>query len=80
MLARAGKLSVGEALRCRLRYLGDGLVVGRRSFVDSVFQLARAYFSEKRKSGARPIREVEWKNSKEDRLYSMRALKKKVVE
>jgi len=80
VLARGGTLSLGEALRCRLRYLTDGLVLGSRSFVDSVFGLARAYFSEKRKSGARTIREIEWEKTKELRLYSMRALKKDVLE
>jgi len=78
VLERGGKLSFGEALRCRIRYLTDGLVFGRQSFVNAIFHLTRSYFSEGRKSGARPIREIGWKEAKEDRLYSMRALKKEV--
>jgi len=80
VLDRGGKLSLGEALRCRLRYLIDGLVFGRRSFVNSIFEGAREYFGKKRKSGARPIREIGVPESKNDRLCSMRALKKEVLE
>ena len=80
VLAKGGKLSFGEALRCRVRYLTDGLVFGGREFVDSVFMGAKDYFGKKRESGARAIREVGWQEKKDDRLYSMRALKKEVVE
>jgi len=79
VLARGGKLSFGEALRCRVRYLSDGMVFGSRDFVDWVFQESREYFTEKRKTGARTIRGVGWKN-RSDRLYSMRALRKEVLE
>jgi len=80
VLARGGKLSVGEVLRCRLRHLTDGLVFGRRGFVNGVFEKAREYFGKKRKSGARPIREIGAPKSKEDRLCTMRDLKKEVLE
>ena len=79
VLAQGGKLSFGEALRCKVRYLTAGMVFGRRGFVDGVFKKSKEYFGEKRKSGARPIRGVEWKK-KSSRLYSMRALKKEVLE
>ncbi len=78
VLARGGKLSFGESLRCKVRYLSDGMVFGTRGFVDRVFSKARNRFGESRKSGARPMREVGWKG-KSDHLYSMRALKKDVV-
>jgi len=80
VLDRGGKLTLGEALRCRLRYLIDGLVFGRRDFVNKVFDGTRKYFGAKRKSGARPIREIVGTQSKEARLCSMRALKKDVLE
>jgi len=86
VLARGGKLSVGEALRCRLRYLTDGLVFGRRCFVNEVFEKVREYFGKKRKSGARPIREIrdtrdaDGRKSKDGRLCSMRALRKDALE
>ena len=79
VLARGGKLSFGEALRCKMRYLSDGMVFGSRDFVDGVFHGSRSHFSEKRKTGARPIRGVGWKEPT-GRLYSMRELKKKVLE
>ena len=79
VLARGGKLSFGEALRCKMRYLTDGMVFGGRDFVDGVFHGSRGHFSEKRKTGARPMRGVGWKESS-GRLYSMRELKKNVLE
>ena len=79
VLAQGGKLSVGESLRCKVRYLSDGMVFGTRGFVDHVFLKAKERFGEKRKSGARPMKEVGWKQ-KADHLYTMRALKKEVVE
>jgi len=79
VLLRGGKLSFGEALRCRVRYLSDGMVFGSRDFVDWVFEESREYFTEKRKSGARTIRGVGWKK-RTGRLYSMRALRTQVLE
>jgi len=78
VLAKGGKISFGEALRCRVRYLTDGMVFGSRDFVNKVFKGSRGHFSEKRTSGARPIRGVGWK-VESDRLYSMRALKKEIL-
>jgi hypothetical protein len=80
VLKRGGKLSVSEALMCRFRYLTDGLVFGRRVFVNKVFEKTRKYFGKRRKSGARPMREVGWEQPKTERLYSMRALRKDVLE
>jgi len=54
------------------------MVFGSRDFVNKVFKGSRGHFSEKRTSGARPIRGVGWKE-KSDRLYSMRALKKEIL-
>jgi hypothetical protein len=48
--------------------------------VNGVFKAERERFGEKRKSGARPMREVGWKENEDGRLYSMRALRKDVVE
>jgi hypothetical protein len=78
-LRSGGKLSFGQILRSRFRYLTDGLVFGRRRFVDAVFRKSRHYFGKKRKSGARPVREIEWQQPRTDRLYSMRELKKNVL-
>jgi len=75
VLARGGKLSFGETLRCRIRYFTDGMTVGNREFVDKMYKDTRERFGEKRKSGARPMRGVGWKN-KETMLFSMRQLVK----
>jgi len=78
VLERGGKLTFGEALRCKVRYLSDGMVFGTQGFVDKVFSKASERFGKARKSGARPMMEVGWKE-KSDHLYTMRALKKDVV-
>ena len=51
--AAGGKLSLAQLLRCRVRYFSDGLVVGRESFVESVFAVLRDVFTTGRESGAR---------------------------
>jgi len=80
VLAKGGKLSFGEALQCRMRYMGDGLVFGTQNFVNKIFEKARNRFGATRTSGARLIKEVAWKEKSENRLYTMRALRKNVVE
>jgi len=74
VLASGGKLTFGETLRCRVRYFSDGMTVGSRGFVDDLFKSARERFSEKRTTGARPMRGVGWVKM-ETRLYSMRQLR-----
>ena len=78
VLERGGKLSFGEALRCKVRYLSNGMVFGTQGFVDNVFSKVTERFGKTRKSGARSMPEVGWKE-KFDHLYTMRALKKDVV-
>jgi hypothetical protein len=50
-----GKLGVGEALQCRVRYFTEGLVLGSFEFVEGYFQRHRHRFSAYRSLGARPI-------------------------
>ncbi len=78
VLKNGGKLTFGEALRCRVRYLSDGLAVGSRDFVDGIFEQSRERFGVKRKTGARVMREVGWKKKK-SRLYTLRQLRKDVL-
>ena len=59
VLARGGTLSAGQMLRCRVRAMTDGLVIGTESFVEKVFQAKREYFGPKRRSGSRPIHRCE---------------------
>lgn len=57
---RGGKLSLRQVLRYRVRYLTDGAVFGSAAYVDEVFQRHRDQFGEKRRSGARRMRDAEW--------------------
>lgn len=75
VLASGGKLTVGEALRCKVRHFSDGMTFGSREFVDEVFKESRERFGKKRITGARPMSGVGWKK-KQTRLYSMRQLGK----
>lgn len=70
ILEAGGTLSELEMLHCKVRYLSDGLVLGARGFVDTVFRLSRERFPAGRKSGARPIRRVDTE------LCTMRDLQK----
>ncbi|MGJ8678566.1 MAG: transposase [Akkermansiaceae bacterium] len=77
VLARGGKLTMSEALRCRVRYFSDGMTLGSQEFVNRVFNSTRDRFGAKRKSGAKPLRGVAADQKK--KLYSMRQLVKNVI-
>lgn len=70
VVAAKGKLSLGEYLRCRVRYFVDGAVLGSKAFVDGVFAANRARFGPKRRDGARKLRYLA-----DAALYSLRDLK-----
>ncbi len=59
VLAEKGKLSLAELVRLRVRYFSDGLVLGSREFVESVFDGNREMFGPKRKRGSRRMVESE---------------------
>ena len=58
VLEKGGKVSAGEVLRLRIRYLSDGLVFGSREFVEEVFEEFRDRFGGRRRTGARVMRRV----------------------
>ena len=58
-LKRAGRLSVGQVLRLRVRYFSDGVVLGTRNYVNEVFGEYRDRFGPRRKTGARRMRGLE---------------------
>ncbi len=60
VLATRGKLSLAQALRCRVRYMTDGVVLGSAGFVNRFFEGKREYFGLKRETGARKLRGAEW--------------------
>jgi REP element-mobilizing transposase RayT len=73
-VAGRGGMGLGELLRCRVRYLTDGVVIGSREFVDRVFNARPAEERGKRKTGARKMRGGAWGG-----LYSLRDLRKDVI-
>jgi hypothetical protein len=73
VLKEGGKLSAGELTRLRVRYFSDGLVLGTREFVETMFVEHRGEFGPKRKDGARKIAETS------DGLYSLRRLRREAV-
>ena len=74
VLDKGGRLSKGELLQCRVRYLSDGVVLGGKAFVEDIFQKNRAEFGLKRQTGARKPRYGQW-----DGLFTMRDLRLKPV-
>ena len=66
---RGGKMGRAELLRHRLRQAVDGLVWGRREFVDMVHGARRGMFGARRKDGARRIR-----GTQADWVWTMRDL------
>ncbi len=74
VLRTGGQLSRGELLRCRVRYFSDGMVLGSREYVETVFEGRRDLFGSKRKTGARKVPGGVW-----DDLCSMRDLQKKSI-
>ncbi len=55
-----GRMPLAMALRCRVRYFTDGVVLGSQSFVDGFFEKRRSYFGVRRKDGGRRMRGAEW--------------------
>jgi hypothetical protein len=71
---REGRLSIREAIRCRVRYLTEGAVLGSENFVNQVFTRNRSQFGKRRETGARRMREAEWGS-----LCVLRDLREEVV-
>jgi hypothetical protein len=71
---RAGELSRGRLLRCRVRYFTDGAVIGSKVFVNQAFASARERFGVKRRDGARRLRGEAAVAA--DMLWSLRDLRK----
>jgi hypothetical protein len=74
VLKEKGKLSTAEMVRLRVRYFSDGMVLGSKEFVESVFTENREKFGPKRKDGARRVSESE------SPLYALRRLRVKPME
>jgi REP element-mobilizing transposase RayT len=74
VVSEGGILTMGEILKCRVRYFSDGMVLGSKEFVDTVFQKHRHMFGAKRTSGARPMRWADWQG-----LCTIRDLRANVI-
>jgi REP element-mobilizing transposase RayT len=74
VLAAGGRLTLAQALRCRVRYFTDGAVLGSQAFVDEFFEAQRGALGMKRTSGGRRMKGAEWGG-----LRVLRALKDDVV-
>jgi putative transposase len=74
VLREQGVIGVGEALRLRIRYFGDGLVLGSEEYVEGIFREFRSHFGPKRRTGARKLRGLPFVE-----LRTLRDLKKNVV-
>ena len=58
VLESKGRLDRWEAVRCRVRYFSDGLILGSRDFVERFFEGHRWRFGARRENGARAMRYV----------------------
>jgi putative transposase len=73
VIRQGGKVPVHELLRLRVRYFSDGLALGSKSFVESVFQEHRSAFGAKRSKAGTALPEGSW-----GQLHSMRDLRRNV--
>jgi len=69
VIREGGKLSLARLLRCRVRYMTDGFVIGSAEFVEAFFRSKRESFSAKRTTGARRMKGGDWEG-----LYAARNL------
>ncbi len=74
VLRAGGVIDCGQALRLRIRYFGDGLVLGSEAYVNGIFQAFRSHFGPKRRTGARKLRHLPFVE-----LRTLRDLKKNAV-
>lgn len=71
VIENKGRLEKWEAMRCRIRYFSDGMILGSREFVERFFERDRWRFGPNRETGARAMRYVELRD-----LFTMRDLQK----
>jgi REP element-mobilizing transposase RayT len=74
VLRAGGVIGCGDALRLRIRYFGDGLVLGSEEYVNGIFGKFRSHFGPKRQTGARKLRQLPFVE-----LRTLRDLKKNAV-
>jgi REP element-mobilizing transposase RayT len=62
VIRRGGRLPLGAALRCRIRYFTEGVALGDEAFLESFFEDKRGsgLFGERRETGSREMVGAEW--------------------
>jgi len=60
VIAQGGKLPVPIVLRCRVRYMTDGAVLGSQEFVSAYFEVHRKHFGERRKKRFHRMSGSDW--------------------
>lgn len=60
VLASGGKVTLPEALRCRIRYFSDGAVLGSKAYVENWHVANRAWQNPKRRAGPKALNGSEW--------------------
>jgi REP element-mobilizing transposase RayT len=73
VIRQGGKVPIHELLRWRIRYFSDGLALGSKSFVESVFREHRSAFGSHRSHAGTALPKGSWGN-----LHSIRNLKRNV--
>ena len=56
-LASEGRLTAGECLLSRLKYFSEGVAIGSKSFIETLFEKHREEFGEGRKISSKPMGE-----------------------
>ena len=72
--AAGGRLTLGQLLRCRVRYFSDGLVVGSHSFIEEFFGARRELFGAVRRTGSRRMKGGDWEGLRAARDLSVAAI------
>ncbi len=68
-----GELELSKILRCKIRYLTDGMAVGSSEFLQEVFEENRSRFSDARQTAGRTMKGSSWNG-----LQTLRGLQHKV--
>ena len=72
VLEGGGRLPWPTLLRCRLRFMTRGFVLGTRQFVEEQFERHRSKFGRRRRTGARKVR-------RGDGLYAARDIRRNAI-
>ncbi len=60
VIEQKGRLTIAEAMHCRVRHMSYGVAFGAEDFCEEIFTTFKDFFPEKRKTGARTIKQVDF--------------------